>query len=88
MIGRRDVINGKAATLTKFSDALTLSQPWGTDYAQPLALPHLKYFVITPLGKHNLPPLPALVETGSIDLSKFGGGHSCTRLQTYLDLLI
>ena len=37
----RGVINGKAgkaATLPKFSDALTLSQPGGADYAHPLAL--------------------------------------------------
>ena len=48
----RDVINGKtgkAAALPKFSDMLTLSQSGGANYAQPLALPHLKFFVITPL---------------------------------------
>ena len=48
----RDVINGKAgkaAALPKFSDTLTLSQSGGADYAQPLDLPHLKFFVITPL---------------------------------------
>ena len=28
--------------LPKFSDTLTISQPWGTDYARPLALPCLK----------------------------------------------
>ena len=41
----RGVINGKAgkaAALPKFSNALTLSQRGGTDYAHPLALPHLK----------------------------------------------
>ena len=41
----RDVINGKAdkaAALPKFSDTINLSQPWGADYTQPLALPHLK----------------------------------------------
>ena len=32
-----------------FSDPLTLSQSRGADYAQPLALPHLKKIVITPL---------------------------------------
>ena len=41
---------GKAVALPKFSDTLTLSQlGGGADYAQPLALPHLKCFVITPL---------------------------------------
>ena len=48
------VINGKAgkaAALPKFSDMLTLSQSWGADYAQPLTLPHLKFFVITPLNQ-------------------------------------
>ena len=48
----RGVINGKAgkaAALPKYLDTLTLSQPRGADYAQPLALPHLKTFVITPL---------------------------------------
>ena len=48
----RGVINGKAgkaAALPKFSDTLTLSQSEGADYAQPLALPHLKFFVIMPL---------------------------------------
>jgi len=49
----RGVINGKAgkaAALPKFSNTLTLSQ-WGegADYAQPLALPHLIFFGITPL---------------------------------------
>ena len=29
---------GEAAALPKFSDTLTLSQPEGTDYADPLAL--------------------------------------------------
>ena len=28
---------------------LTLSQSGGADYAHPLALPHLKFFMITPL---------------------------------------
>ena len=48
----RGVINGKAgkaAALAKFSDTLTLSQSEGADHAQPLALPHLKIFVITSL---------------------------------------
>ena len=40
---------GKAATLSKFSDTLTLFQTGGADYAQPLALPHLNFFVIMPL---------------------------------------
>ena len=43
----RGVINGKAgkaAALPKFSDTLTISQSEGADYAQPLALPHLKCF--------------------------------------------
>ena len=40
---------GKAAALPKYLDTLTLSQPRGAYYAQPLALPHLKTFVITPL---------------------------------------
>jgi hypothetical protein len=41
----------QARALHKFSDMLTLSQSGGADYAQPLALPHLKCFVITPLIK-------------------------------------
>ena len=48
----RGVINGKAgeaAALPNFSDTLTLSQPRGADYAQPLALPHLKFSDIMPL---------------------------------------
>ena len=45
---------GKATALPKFSDTLTLSQPEGPDYAQPLALPHLKISVIMPLYmNHN-----------------------------------
>ena len=54
MIHNRGVINGKAgktAALPKFSDMLTLSQSGGADCTQPLALPHLKIFVITPLRK-------------------------------------
>ena len=50
----RGAINGeagKAAALLKFSDTLTLSQPGWADYDQPLALPHLKFFVITPLNR-------------------------------------
>jgi hypothetical protein len=46
----RGVINDKedkAAALPKFSDMLTLSESEGADYAQPLALPHLKFFIIT-----------------------------------------
>ena len=38
---------GKAAALPKFSYMLTLSKSRGADYAQPLALPHLKFFLIT-----------------------------------------
>ena len=52
----RSVINGKAgkaAALPKFSDTLTLSQSGGVDYAQPLALPHLKKIVMTPLIIHS-----------------------------------
>ena len=52
MITIRGVINGKAgkaAALPKFSDTLTLSQSGGADYASPLALSHLKKFLITPL---------------------------------------
>ena len=52
-MSNRGVINdkaGKAAALSKFSDTLTLSQPRGTDYAHPLALPHLKKIVIMPLS--------------------------------------
>ena len=48
------VINGKtgkAAALPKFLDKLTLSQSGGADYAKPLALPHLKISVITPLER-------------------------------------
>ena len=40
---------GKAAAFPKFSDILTQSQSGGgVDYAHPLALPHLKFSVITP----------------------------------------
>lgn len=38
--------------LSKFSDTLTLSQPGpeeGADYAHPLALPHLKISLISPV---------------------------------------
>ena len=35
---------GKAAAFPKFSDTLTLCQPWGADHAHPLALPCLKTF--------------------------------------------
>ena len=44
-IKHRGVINGKtgkAAALPNFSDTLTLSQSEGADYAQLLALHHLK----------------------------------------------
>ena len=44
----RDVINGQAgkpAALSKVNPILTRI----ADYAQPLALPHLKYFVIKSL---------------------------------------
>ena len=47
------VINGKAA-LPKFSYTITLSQSGGgggTDFDQPLALPHLNVFVIMPLHR-------------------------------------
>ena len=48
------VRQGKAATLPKFSDTLTLSQSEGAP-AQSLALPHLIFFVITPLKRqYNL----------------------------------
>ena len=50
----RGLINGKAdkaAALPKFSETLTLSQPGGAHYAHPLALPHLKISVITPLAR-------------------------------------
>ena len=49
---------GQAAALPKSSDTLTLSQPRGADYAQPLALPCLKKSVIKPLkgdDKHRFP---------------------------------
>jgi hypothetical protein len=48
----KGVINGKAGKATalpKFSNVLILSQSKGADYTQPLALPHLKLFVNTPL---------------------------------------
>ena len=54
-INNRGVINGKAgkaATLPKFSDTLTLSQPRGADCAHPLALFGLKNSMITPLNKY------------------------------------
>jgi hypothetical protein len=38
------VINGKAVKAALFQSG------GGADYAQPLALPHLKFFVITPLS--------------------------------------
>ena len=40
---------GRQGALPKFSDMLTLSQPegGGADHAYPLALPHLKFSVIT-----------------------------------------
>ena len=44
------VINGKAEALPKFSDTLTLSQSEEEDYAQPLALSHITFLVITPLN--------------------------------------
>jgi hypothetical protein len=53
----RGVINGKigkAASLHKFSGTLNLSQSRGACYAQPLALPHLTFFVITPLKEIDL----------------------------------
>ena len=55
----RGLINGKAPTaaaLPKFSDTLTLSQSGGegADYPQPLTLPHLKFFVITPLNRNKI----------------------------------
>jgi hypothetical protein len=40
---------GKAAALHKFPNTLTLSQSKGANYAQPLALPHLIFFMIMPL---------------------------------------
>ena len=43
----RGVINskaGKAAALPRFSDALTLSEPGGADYAQPIAFASPKNF--------------------------------------------
>ena len=47
LIRHRNVINGKAdkaPALHKLSDTLTPSQPGITDYAHPIALPHLKSF--------------------------------------------
>ena len=52
----RGVINGKAgkaAALPKFSETLTLSQLGRADYAPPLALPYLKFIVITPLRTNS-----------------------------------
>ena len=56
MLHNRGVINGeagKAAALPQFSDALTLSESERADYAQPLALPHQFFFLITPLHKYT-----------------------------------
>ena len=39
-----------AAALPKLSDMLTVSQSGGEVYTQPLALPHLNFFGITPLN--------------------------------------
>jgi hypothetical protein len=50
LLSFRGGINGKedkAAALPKFSDMLTLCQSGGAGYTQPLALSHLKFFVIT-----------------------------------------
>ena len=33
------------AAILKFSDTLTLSHPEESDYAQPLATPHLEFFM-------------------------------------------
>ena len=49
MVSRPNGKLGKAAALPKFSDTLTLSQSSGADYAQPMALPHLNFLVITSL---------------------------------------
>ena len=43
------VRQAKQMYLSKFLDTLTLSQSEGADYAQPLALPHLKFLMITSL---------------------------------------
>ena len=50
--GRKQWYGSKAVALPKFSDTLTLSQLGEADYAQPLALPHLIFFMITPLHLH------------------------------------
>ena len=42
---------GKATALPKFSIFFNPISIRGTDYAQPLGLPHLNFFVITPLVK-------------------------------------
>ena len=56
----------RLAALPKFSDTLALSQPGGTDYADPLALLFEKKSLITPLtwtqfhpilNSDHLPPL-------------------------------
>ena len=44
------VKGGNAAALPKFSDMLNISQSGGADYAHPLALPHLNFFLITPVS--------------------------------------
>ena len=62
---------GKAAALPKCSDTLTLSQLLGADYAQPLALPDLKNFLITTLIKVNY-----LVKAKSFQVANF---YSCHR---------
>ena len=55
----RGIINGKAgkaAASPKFLYTLTLSQSGGADYTQPLALLHLKFYMITPLNVKYIKP--------------------------------
>ena len=40
----RCVINGKAGKAAALPKSSDISQLGGTDYAQPLALPHISYF--------------------------------------------
>ena len=54
MVRQARQLPSSLAALPKFSDMLTLSQLGGADYAQPLALTHLKIFVITPLYDFGL----------------------------------
>ena len=68
---------GKAAVfyLNFQMPMLTLSQSGGADYTQPLAFPHLNYFVITPLRMakyaHRKTSSPTLFENAPPGTDRF-----------------